>query len=137
MPERPTRPVPGAGFVLDLPGEGTLPGDFVPIDGAGPQAFVRWRSPVFAAPFEFRLGGILGIRSLAAGPAAAAEGFRCQLQGGDSIDGELMAIDADQVTLRPAGAGEPVRIPRPLVLGITRKAVGASGGYVGPAGLNG
>ncbi len=135
--ERPTRSVPGAGFVLDLPGEGTLPGDFVPIDGAGPQAFVRWRSPVFAAPFEFRLGGILGIRSLAAGPAAAAEGFRCQLQGGDSIDGELMAIDADQVTLRPAGAGEPVRIPRPLVLGITRKAVGASGGYVGPAGLNG
>ena len=126
-------------FVLDLPGEGVLPGDFVATAGAGSEELLQWRSPVFAVPFEFRLSGIVGIRSLAAGPDAETvpEGFRCRLLGGDSIDGELVAIDTERVILRPAGSREEVRIPRPLVISLARSALGQSAGYVGPAGLNG
>jgi hypothetical protein len=128
-----------ASFVLDLPGEGVLPGDFVAAAGEAPQHSLRWQSPVFATPFEFQLGEIVGIRAVGgeAGGADEPSGFRCRLTGGDAIDGQLSAIDADYVVLVPTGSEEPVQIPRSLVMGIVRRAAGLAGGYVGPAGLNG
>ena len=135
----PGRVAPSAPFVLDLPGEGTLPGGFVPAGGAGPVASLLWQSPAFARPFDFRLGEVIGIRDLGPQPPADpdAEGFRCRLHGGDAVDGDLLAIDADSVRFWPTGGGEPVLIPRSLVMVISRKAVGEATGYVGPAGLNG
>ena len=132
-----------ASFVLDLPGEGVLPGEFVAMVDDGPRTRLRWQSPVFSEPFEFALGELVGVRSLAPqppqepGPDPESTIFRVRLAGGDAIDGEIVAIDADQVTFLPVGNEQPVRIQRSLLTGIVRRAVGETGGYVGPAGLNG
>lgn len=132
------QPEPAAPFVLDLPGEGTLPGGFAATADVAATPTVRWQSPVFDRPFEFRLGEVIGIRSLGHEPAAAPEAaFRCRLHGGDTIDGDLVAIDAEQVVFAPAGSEEPVRIARSLVSSLARRAVGEATGYIGPAGLAG
>ncbi len=127
-----------APFVLDLPGEGTLPGQFSATADVVATQSMRWQSPLFDRPFEFRLSEVIGIRSLGHEPEAAPDAaFRCRLHGGDTIDGDIVAIDADQVVFAPAGSEEPVRIARSLVSSLARKAVGETAGYVGPAGLAG
>lgn len=127
-------------FVLDLPGGGTLPGDFSesPAPADGPRATLRWQAAPFAAPFEFRLDAIAGVRAVTSEPPAGDGGlFRCQLQGGDVIDGRLESIAADELVLAPADGGDPIRIDRTLVTGLRRRAAGGGGGYVGPGGLTG
>jgi hypothetical protein len=135
--------VSAGSFVLDLPGEGVLPGEFVAMADDGPQTRLRWQSPVFSVPFEFALGEVVGVRSLGPeppqepGPDPESTVFRVRLEGGDSVDGEIVAIESDQVTFRPVDNQQPVRIQRSLLTGIVRRAAGETGGYVGPAGLNG
>jgi hypothetical protein len=125
------------GFVLDLPGGGSLPGAFLPLEeGDASGETLVWRPPLFAGPLEFHLDEIVGVRSSGAAPAAdEASGFRCRLQGGDIVDGELRGLDAEQVELVPPG-GEPLKIARRLVSSLVRGGV-AGGGYVGPGGLVG
>jgi hypothetical protein len=126
------------GFVLDLPGEGMLPGDFVESADVGSREMLPWRSPVFDRPFEFRLGDVVGIRSVGREPEPGElGGFRCRLHGGDTLDGELVGLDATHLRFAVAGSDEPVRIERSLVAGLARRELGESSGYVGPAGLAG
>ncbi len=127
----------GPGFVLDLPGGGSLPGEFVPAAG-GEEAreTLIWQAPPFAAPLEFRLDELVGVRSAAGGPVAGEpRGFRCRLQGGDVIDGELRGFDAEHVELVIPG-GELLKIKRGLVSSLVRGGAAAAG-YVGPGGLVG
>jgi len=129
-----------APFVLDLPGGGTLPGEFSesPPAADGPRTTLGWRAAAFAAPFEFRLDAIAGVRAVTTETPAGDGGlFRCQLQGGDAIDGRLDAITADHVVLVPADGGDPVRIDRGLATGLRLRAAGGGSGYVGPGGLTG
>ncbi len=125
-------------FIIDLPAGGSLPGEFVAAPAeAGPRETLRWRAPQFAAPLEFRLDGIIGIRVTAPpAPVARPEGFSCRLRDGDVIDGELEEIDATHVVLELPG-GEPVRIDRAMVTGLGRGGEGPAAGYVGPGGLAG
>ena len=126
--------------VLDLPGGGTLPGTLLPAaaDGDGPRGTLVWQSTLFAKPFEFHLDEIGGLRFVGVVAAAAtAAPFRCQLRGGDVIDGDLESIDAKQVVIVPSGKAGPVAIERGIVQGITRRGAGTAGTYVGPAGLAG
>jgi hypothetical protein len=127
-----------AGFVLDLADGGRLPGGFTEAAAADePRTTIGWRSPQFAAPFEFWLDEIVGVRATgAAGAAPEPRGFSCRLRGGDIIDGELEAIDAGQVRILPPG-GEPLRLDRGIVTAIVRKRAGGGTGYVGPGGLAG
>ncbi|MEX0671161.1 MAG: hypothetical protein WD060_11960 [Pirellulales bacterium] len=126
--------------VLDLPGGGTLPGTLVPAaaTGTGSRETLRWKSPVFAQPFEFDLDAILGVRF--PGPWAKVEApFRFHLRGGDMVDGAIETIDADRVVVRPAGAvdAQPVAVRRSIIEGISRLGGTIAGSYVGPGSLAG
>lgn len=127
-----------AGFVLDLPDGGRLPGAFTESAAtAGPRRTIGWRSPLFEAPIEFWLDEIVGVRATgAADPAEEPRGFSCRMRGGDSIDGDLQEIDATHVVLALPG-GEPLRIERGIVTSIARRKAGGAAGYVGPGGLAG
>lgn len=123
-------------FVLDLPAGGRLPGEFGPAEaGDGPRQTLPWRAPQFAAPLEFRLGEIVGIRSTATAAAAVdPEAFSCRLRGGDSIDGRIQSIDATHLRIVLPDASV-LTIDRDVVAGIGRRT--AAAGYVGPGGLAG
>ncbi|MFM7138425.1 MAG: PDZ domain-containing protein [Planctomycetota bacterium] len=126
-------------FVLDLPGGGRLPGAFAPApSGSEPRETLPWRAPQFAAPLEFRLDGIVGIRSTATAAAAAADPdiFSCRLRGGDSIDGRLQEIDAKGIVIAPPD-GDPLTISRDVATGLGRRTAAAATGYIGPGGLAG
>jgi hypothetical protein len=126
-------------FVLDLAGNGTLPGEFADAEAgaAGGRETLRWQSPLFGAPFEFRLDAISGVRGQTAPPNQAATGFRCRLRGGDIIDGGLEAVDADHVVIAPFAGRPPVKIDRGLVLSLAPRDVVGGSGYIGPGGLTG
>ena len=96
--------------VLDTADGGFLPGRFTPLPAlAGGRETFAWRSPAFAAPFEFFIDEVVGVRF---GPPAAAPAvgpWRLMLQGGDSLTGSLEGIDAETVTLGVAGRRVGVR----------------------------
>jgi hypothetical protein len=125
-------------FVLDLPEGGSLPGTFqAAAAGAGPRQTLPWRAPQFAAPLEFRLDGIIGVRSTRALTVGAKpEDFRCHLRGGDIIHGNLREIDDTHVVLATPG-DEPLRIARELVTSLGRCAEEKAAGFSGPGGLVG
>ncbi len=129
----------GAPAVLDLPGGGVLPGDLGATSAAGPEglAAIPWRSEVFAAPLEFRLDEIVGVRLLETDTASPAAAFRFQLRGGDLLDGELVGIDAEHVRLTPRGSDRVVRVRRDRVEAVMRVGSRVAGTYVGPGGLAG
>jgi len=126
-------------FVLDLPEGGTLPGEFAEAQAVagGSRETLRWQSPQFAGPFEFRLDAVGGVRAQAAPAAGPATGFRCRLRGGDIIDGSLVAIDADHVVMAPLVGRPPLKIDRGLVLSLAPRDVVGGSGYVGPGSLTG
>jgi len=138
-------PLPGGGAprgVLDLRLGGQLPGELVPAEQAGesPRETLLWKSPAFAAPFEFRLGAVSGIRF--ASPAGAeqpqAEPLRVHLRGGDVIAGKIREIDAATITVEASLGAEPrsLRIDRNEVESIGRRGA-AGGSFDGPGSLAG
>jgi hypothetical protein len=126
-------------FVLDLPGNGTLPGEFAAAEAGADSGreTLRWQSPLFGRPFEFRLDTMSGVRSQTIPPNEAATGFRCRLRGGDIIDGGLERIDTDHVVMAPLVGQPAVKIDRGLVLSLSPRDVVGGRGYVGPGGLTG
>jgi len=125
--------------VLDLPGGGKLPGTLLPAPAGtdGPRGTLVWRSPLFSMPFEFHLDEIGGVRFDAAPDVVETGPFRCQLRGGDVIDGTIQEINARQVVIVPGGKSGPVTIPRTILESLSRRDANAAGIYVGPAGLAG
>ena len=127
--------------VVDLVDGGFLPGRLLPAGSpaGGSLETMSWESPAFAAPFSFRLDEISGVRFAPAPPAAAAaDRITVRLRGGDVISGVITAIDAESVTLVPAGVGPDaaVRIARQELESLGRRASGG-GSFVGPGGLAG
>jgi hypothetical protein len=140
-PRNPRTPIEAApDGVIDLADGGYLPGRLVPArapEGSGLES-ILWQSQAFAAPFDFRLDEISGLRFAPPPPAAPADRITVRLRGGDVISGVLTAIDAEAVTLVPSGA-EPdgaVRIARQELESLGRRAAGG-GSFVGPGGLAG
>lgn len=121
-------------------GGGSVAGDLAPAPEApgGVRDTLLWRSPRFAAPFEFRIGELSGI--LFAAPSRPAKGPSpfVHLRGGDAIAGTVEALDADALVVRARGPDGPVRlrIARDEVVAISGSGEGA-GSYTGPAGLTG
>ncbi len=127
----------GAG-VLDLPGEGQLPGELVPA-GEDPQGVRRsllWKSRLFELPFEFPLDQVHGVRLAAAEQAAKPAGaWRVHLPGGDLLVGDIETLDAASITLAVGGRRPAVRVARDLVTRIVRSGVANSDGFIGPGEL--
>lgn len=109
--------------VLDLPDDGFLQGQLLPMAaGDGPLTTLRWRSPLFSKPLEFRLDAVERIR-FHAPPAQppAADVWRVDLRGGDFAVGMLESIDANHVVLQAGGVGPgPLRIRRAAVERLAR-----------------
>lgn len=127
----------GAG-VLDLPGEGQLPGLLVPVDGdpQGPRRSLLWKSPLFAVPFEFPLDQVHGLRLAAAERAARpAGGWRVHLRGGDLLVGDLESLDASMIGLAVGGRQPTVRIARDVVDRLVRSGAATMDGFLGPGEL--
>jgi len=133
------RPAPHG--VLDCAAAGFVPGELLPMTATAeaPCRTLRWSSPAFLSPFEFQLDEIAGVRFAPQVLTPAAEdGLSLRLRGGDAIAGRVTAVDADTVTVVPAGngPGEPVRIERGEIVRISRRDAGA-GSFIGPGGLVG
>lgn len=129
---------PPAAGVLDLPGEGHLPGVLVPIDAdpQGPRRSLLWKSPLFAVPFEFPLDQVHGVRLAAAERAARpAGGWHVHLRGGDLLVGDLESLDATTIGLAVGGRRPAVRIDRDVVDRIVRSGATNMDGFIGPGEL--
>lgn len=124
--------------VLDLPGGGSLQGRLLPAPAPaeGDRGTLLWKSPAFVEPFEFRLDELAGMRLTAPRPPAPPVVFRCQLRGGDAVDGDIDSIDRERVVIATPG-GERVRIDAAAIDAISRVSANLSGAYVGPGGLAG
>lgn len=108
---------------LDLRGGRGLPGRLVPLAGDGePRQTLLWEAPLFARPLEFHLDEIAGMRFTRPRSEPARPAFRVHLRGGDVIEGDLEAIDADVVAIRPPAGWSPavIRIRRDVVEGLSR-----------------
>ena len=134
-PVAPTPDLPAPHGVLDLGDEGFVAGRLVP---AAPEADGRstllWESPLFAAPLEFRLDALRGIRF--ALPAAGEAGSRrVHLRGGDVLSGNVVALDGRTLTLAlEHAAGTHVTIDRAEIESIARHGAGGAS-FDGPGGL--
>lgn len=101
--------------VLELPEDCFLQGQLVPMPaGNAPLTTLRWRSPLFADPLEFRFSEVERVRFHAPpNQPPAADVWRVDLRGGDFGVGTLESIDAEHIVLRAVGAGPaPLRIRR-------------------------
>lgn len=134
----PTRMAPGG--VLDLAEGGFLAGtlDPCPEVGSGSRTTLLWRSPQFDQPFEFRLDEIAGLRCAPPAQPSVAGRWLVNLRGGDTLSGDLEAIDADTITLAVGSAdgGRRLRIDRGEVESVCRRGAGG-GSFIGPGGLVG
>lgn len=123
---------------LELRGGHGVPGRLAPASvGGGPRETLLWESPLFAAPLEFHLDELVGVR-FKPGPAAkATPALRFTLRGGDALEGDLVALDAEAVVIRPPSGWEPtpLRIERAAVEGISRADGPAAGQFSGPGDL--
>lgn len=126
--------------MLDLPREGYLVGRLLdsPAEAAGPRKTFLWQSPAFAAPLEFAVDGIVGIRfpQPAAGlvPEAAGE-WRIELADGGQLVGAVDAID-DRHVVAGIGASDSsnvVRVRRDAVRSLFRGGAGTI--HAGSGGL--
>lgn len=124
--------------VLDLPDGGTLPGRLAPAPAvaAGARDTLLWQSPLFAAPFEFHLDEIRGMRFPAAAGAGPGGAWQVRLLDGDAFAADLEGFDGREVTVS-RGGGRRLRIDRAEVERIVRRGPEVGDGYVGPGGLAG
>jgi len=139
VPPQPDQPAPRG--VLELRGGGFVTGELVPApEATGGRETLLWQSPVFTAPFEFRLADVTGVRCGTRPDAAPvpAESFRLRLRDGDVVAGVIEAIDADTITIDAAGGAgrQSLRIRRDEVESISRPAEAGSS-FEGPGGLAG
>lgn len=75
---------------------------------------IVWKSEMFQEPLRLSLEQLSGIRFAASNREEQKEGeeapFRVLLTNGDQLEGDLLAIDRNSITVRCAPFREPVRI---------------------------
>ncbi len=134
-------PAPGApagpasastGPVLTLPNGGFAAGEL--LDSADPKV-IRWRSPAFAGPVEFRSSALSAIRWPSPPKRVDPSGeFRFELAGGDVVFGRLVALDDATAEVDLPGLGR-FHVDRKSVQRIQPRRDGAEMIYSGPNGL--
>ncbi|MFM7107260.1 MAG: hypothetical protein ACKOZU_01415 [Planctomycetaceae bacterium] len=121
-------------------GGGSLAGDLEPAPEVpgGARDTLLWKSPRFAAPFEFHLGEVSGVAFAAPARRPEAAGPFVHLRGGDVLAATIESLDADAMVVGFRGPDGPARlwIARGEVAAISRACEGG-GSYVGPSGLAG
>lgn len=124
--------------LVELRGGHVLPGRLAPLpEEGGPRTTLLWESPLFAGPLELHLDELDRLRFARSPAADDPPPFRIHLGGGDAVDGELVALDADSVVVRPPAGWSPtpLRIDRAAVDGISRAGGPAAGVFTGPGEL--
>jgi hypothetical protein len=111
--------------VLELAEGGYLPGTLRP--SAGPADTFTWESPLFARPLVFRTTAIVRVQFPRGRSGPSPPGpWRFDLSGGDTVCGEIVAVDRDAISVRcPATVDDaPLRLRRSWVDRIIRVPAG-------------
>ncbi len=121
-----------AGPALTLTNGGFTGGELLDSAQAGA---IRWKSPAFVDPVEFRADALASIRwPNPPGRVEPAGDFRFELAGGDVAFGQLVALDDASAELDLPGLGR-FRLDRKAVQRIQPRRRGAEILYSGPNGL--
>ncbi len=119
--------------VLHLNNGGTVSGDLA--DSLDPDV-LRWQSPLFTSPFDFRLKGIDAIYFALPATLPKPVGDYCfELAGGDILFGSLLELDKETVLLDVPQAGR-FHVRRDAMRRFSRWKDGAGLVYRGPSGLD-
>jgi len=113
---RPLVAAEGPWAVLELPGGGRVPGQFVGGGRAGDDgtATVRIETDTFAGPLDFCIDAFARIRFEPPPRPATGPTGRVDLRGGDVVAGEVDTTDAERLTVAVPGVG-PIVIRRDAV----------------------
>ena len=119
--------------VLHLNNGGTVSGDLA--DSLDPDV-LRWQSPLFTSPFDFRLKGIDAIYFALPATLPKPVGDYCfELAGGDILFGSLLELDKETALLDVPQAGR-FHVRRDAMRRFSRWKDGAGLVYRGPSGLD-
>ncbi len=125
---------PPSGPVLNLFDGGIVPGSLADSDRSGT---VRWKSDLFASPFDFAVEGVQSIRFPSPEkPPRPTGAFGFELTGGDILFGSIVGLDDKVAELEVAKLGR-LSVDRSRVRRIFRWRDGADLVYNGPTGLTG
>ncbi len=128
----PAAPGPTTGPILTLPNGGFAAGEL--LDSPDPKV-IRWRSPAFVAPVEFRGPALASIRWPSPSKRAEPSGeFRFELAGGDVVFGRLVALDDATAELDLPALGR-YHVDRKAIQRVQPRRDGADLIYSGPNGL--
>src|ERR1700722_3128135 len=127
-PEKPS----GRG-VLHLNNGGTVSGDLA--ESLDPDV-LRWQSPAFTSPFDFRAKGIDAIYFALPATLPKPVGDYCfELAGGDILFGSLLSLDKETALVDVPQAGR-FHLRREAIRRFSRWKDGAGLVYRGPSGLD-
>jgi peroxiredoxin len=130
----PAAPADDAPATLQLPGGGVSIGRLVASDRPG---VVAWQADAFARPFAFAAEAVESIQWSPSQPPPRPSGtFRFELDGGDTLFGELAGLDADAASLDLGPLGRR-RVRRDAIRRVDRWGDGSTLVYLGPTGLTG
>jgi thiol-disulfide isomerase/thioredoxin len=122
-----------ANAVLHLKDGGFVPGE---LGGSEDPKALRWRSPLFAQPFDFPLSAVNAVHYAARGPLPQPAGEYCfELGDDDVLFGNFLALTEEEVELDSARLGR-VHLRREHVRRLYRSH-GVDSIYLGPNGLAG
>lgn len=118
--------------VLRLSAEAYAAGQLVPSDD---PKVLRWQSPAFARPLDFRVEAVQGVYFPASDKATPGGEYRFELSGGDVLYGTLVGLTAEEAVVESTVVGK-LRLRRECLLSMHR--VGSADlVYNGPSGLAG
>jgi peroxiredoxin len=119
--------------ILHLNNGGTVSGDLA--DSLDPDV-LRWQSPVFTSPFDFRVKGVDAIYFPLPATLPKPAGDYCfELAGGDILFGSLLELDHETALLDVPDAGR-FHVRRDAIRRFSRWKDGAGLVYRGPSGLD-
>jgi len=122
-----------AGATLHLTNGGYIPGEL--LDSDKPNV-VRWRSGLFTEPFQFPLRAVNAVRYTPPRVPPKPKGEYCfELDGDDTIYGDLLNLTDDSVELKTARLGR-IHVRREHIRRFYRSQ-GEELIYLGPNGLDG
>jgi peroxiredoxin len=129
----PSHEAPVVRGVLHLNNGGTVSGQLADsLDGD----VLRWRSPAFASPFDFRTKGVDAIYFSLPATLPKPSGEYCfELAGGDVLFGSLLELNHETALVQLRDAGR-LHVRRDAIRRLSRWKDGAGIIYRGPSGLD-
>lgn len=121
-----------ASAVLHLTDDGFVPGE---LKASADAKTLRWKSPLFASPFDFPLGGVKSVQYPSAGPQPAPVGEFCfELVDESFFYADLVDLTDAELTASSPRTGK-IQIPRGQIRRMYRSK-GADSVYLGPNGFD-